>query len=47
VENAWAGRRFALGGELLKGLFAKPRCVNATIPQAARRGILKVMSAAV
>ncbi len=48
VENAWAGRRFAIGAELvLKGLGPTPRCVNATIPQAdlpRDGGILKALA---
>jgi uncharacterized protein YcbX len=35
AESGWAGRRFAIGDEVvLKGSVATPRCVNTTIPQA-------------
>lgn len=48
VENDWAGRRFAIGDEVvLKGLMPTPRCVNATIPQAdlpRDGGILKAIA---
>lgn len=48
AENDWAGRRFAIGDELvLKGLVPTPRCVNATIPQAdlpRDAGILKALA---
>jgi uncharacterized protein YcbX len=48
AENDWAGRRFAIGDELvLKGLVPTPRCINATIPQAdlpRDGGILKALA---
>jgi uncharacterized protein YcbX len=48
AENAWAGRRFAIGDEtVLKGFMPTPRCVNATIPQAdlpRDGGILKALA---
>jgi uncharacterized protein YcbX len=48
AENAWAGRRFAIGGEtVLKGFIPTPRCVNTTIPQAdlpRDGGILKALA---
>ena len=34
AENAWAGRRFAIGADLVvKGIMPTPRCVNTTIPR--------------
>jgi uncharacterized protein YcbX len=48
AENGWAGRRFAIGEEVvLKGSIATPRCVNTTIPQAdlpRDGGILKAIA---
>lgn len=48
AENGWAGRRFAIGDEVvLKGSIPTPRCVNTTIPQAdlpRDGGILKAIA---
>jgi uncharacterized protein YcbX len=48
AENQWAGRRFAIGDELvLKGLVPTPRCISATVPQAelpCDAGILKALA---
>jgi uncharacterized protein YcbX len=48
AENAWIGRRFAIGDEVVaKGITPTPRCVNATIPQAdlpRDGGILKALA---